>query len=116
MPKRRVAADSDDEHDFDASENSKRARTDDVSDEEQETRRGGRVKRGKGKARAEAEEDQAEDAQMGDDNEEVDPEAFEQQYGEAVFQNLQAKRNKAGYGVSHLFVYFYVFSRFSCEE
>ncbi|KAK1222346.1 Structural maintenance of chromosomes protein 6 [Marasmius sp. AFHP31] len=100
MPKRRVAADSDDERELDASQNAKRARTADDSDEEQETRQRGRVKRnkGKGKARAEPDEDQEEDEEVEDDNEDVDAEAFEEQYGETVFQNLQAKRNKAGYG------------------
>ncbi|KAL0575298.1 Structural maintenance of chromosomes protein 6 [Marasmius crinis-equi] len=102
MPKRRATVDSDDERELDASPNSKRTRTADVSDDEQDARPSrARVNKGKGKARAELEEDQVED---GDDaepeqgDEKVDTEAFEKRYGATVFKNLEAKRSKAGYG------------------
>ncbi|KAF9257497.1 P-loop containing nucleoside triphosphate hydrolase protein [Marasmius fiardii PR-910] len=99
MPKRRAVADSDDEekHELGASPSSKRARTTEQSDDE-ESRQRRRVKKGKGKTRAEPEEDEKdEDVEM-DDGEKIDEEAFESQYGKKVFEHLEAKRNKSGFG------------------
>ncbi|KAG7088218.1 hypothetical protein E1B28_012235 [Marasmius oreades] len=99
MPKRRAAADSDDgeSRELSASPSSKRARTVEESDDD-ESRQRTRVKKGKGKARVEAEEDDKDDDVELDDGEKIDEEAFENQYGKKVFEHLEAKRVKAGFG------------------
>ncbi|KAI3616349.1 structural maintenance of chromosomes protein 6 [Moniliophthora roreri] len=97
MAKRRVATDTDEERDHDASPTSKRARIDDA-DHGPVATQSRRARKGKGKAREDSDVSGEEDEEIQQQAETVDDDAFEERFGAELTERMEAKRNKPGYG------------------
>ncbi|KAJ4482308.1 P-loop containing nucleoside triphosphate hydrolase protein [Lentinula aciculospora] len=118
MAKRPANIDSDDEDVQSASPTSKRARTDDGSDAEQNTRslRPGARNKMKGKAREEGDssDDDDQDAKEHADN--IDDDQFEEQYHERVEKAVDAKRHIVGGVAEHGIIESIEMCQFMCHR
>ncbi|KAF9077495.1 P-loop containing nucleoside triphosphate hydrolase protein [Rhodocollybia butyracea] len=115
MAKRRVNRD-DDEDVQDASPVSKRARNEDTSDVEQNTRSQPSA-RNKGKARAhERDSSDDEDQDMEEPTDNIDDEDFEEQYHETVDKAVKAKRQISGGVAEHGIIESIEMHHFMCHR
>ncbi|KAH7920482.1 P-loop containing nucleoside triphosphate hydrolase protein [Leucogyrophana mollusca] len=125
MAKRKVIAESDDEEQIDASQNSKRARTEDSDGEPEyaQTQTPRREKKpsvngkGKGKARDDDSDDDAYGGEKpSDEQNEEEEKQFEEENGERIRQQIEQKRNTYGGIADHGIIESIEMHQFMCHR